>query len=86
MKLRPVLIAATLLLNFGAVGTTQAQSGTTPSAAEEAKETKPKPQKKPAPHSHVQEKTGIPQSAPIEASASEKAKLKKLHQHQRDAK
>ncbi len=86
MNISVKLLISSLILTLGVVNTSQAQSTTAPSKSEEEKELKQNPAKKPSPHSHVQEKTGIPQTAPKELSAEEKAKNKKLHSHQRDAK
>jgi len=83
MNLKPALAAslfalmAALSLNAGAASDTPA----------EAKVEKAAPQKKTRPHSHVEEKTGIPQKAPEAApDKPNAAKDKTKHFHPRDGK
>ncbi len=83
MKLKPTLaaslfaIVAALSLNAGAASDTPA----------DAKVEKVAPQKKMRPHSHVEEKTGIPQKAPVAmADKPNAAKDKTKHFHPRDGK
>ena len=91
MKLKPILaaslfaIAAALSLNAGAAS--DAQSKTNAENPTDTNATKVVPQKKMRPHSHVEEKTGIPQKAPVAmADKPNAAKDKTKHFHPRDGK
>ena len=83
MKLKPVL-AASLFAIMAALALNA--SAATDTAAD-AKVDKAAPQKKMRPHSHVEDKTGIPQKAP-EAMPDKPnaAKDKTKHFHPRDGK
>lgn len=93
MKLKPTLAAslfaifAALSLNAAAAPDTPARAGAAADTAGDAKVEKATPRKKMRPHSHVEEKTGIPQKAP-EATADKPnaAKDKTKHFHPRDGK
>jgi hypothetical protein len=70
MKLKPTLAAslfaimAALSLNASAASDTAVGASTASDAPADAKVEKAAPPKKMRPHSHVEEKTGIPQKAP----------------------
>ena len=83
MKLKPTL-AARLLAIMVALSLNASAAADTPA---EAKVEKAAPQEKMKPHSHMEEKTGIPQKAP-EAMADKPnaAKDKTKHFHPRDGK
>ena len=83
MKLKPTLVASlfalmvALSLNANAAADTPA----------DAKVDKAAPQKKMRPHSHVEDKTGIPQKAPVaKPDKPNAANDKTKHFHPRDGK
>lgn len=83
MKLKPALaislFAITAALSLGA-----SAASDTPA---DAKAEKAAPQKKMKPHSHMEEKTGVPQKAPVAmADKPSAAKDKTKHFHPRDGK
>lgn len=93
MKLNPTLAAslfavmAVLSLNASAASDTPAGAGTASDTSAGAKMEKTAPQMKMKPHSHVQEKTGMPENVP-EAMADKPnaAKDRTKHFHPRDGK
>jgi hypothetical protein len=86
VKTKHTSVFAILLVVFSLIDTRYAAAQATPTAPTEAENVKPTPAKKIKPHSHVEERTGVPQSIPKEKSPEEIARIKKLHNHQRDAK
>lgn len=83
MKLKPTL-AASLFTIMAAVSL---NAGAAADTSTDAKVEKAAPQKKMQPHSHVQEKTGIPQKAPERMSDKPNAaKDRTKHFHPRDGK
>jgi len=91
MKLKPILavglfaIAAALSLNAGAAA--DAQSKANAETPIDAKAAEVVPRKKMRPHSHMEEKTGIAQKAPVAmADKPNAAKDKTKHFHPRDGK
>lgn len=94
MKMRAILVAATLVASAAVSGTAfaaddgavAAKPATTDTAKSAQSVQQPPAVTKAKPHSHVQEKTGVKPSASPARTAEEKAKKDKMHQHQRDAK
>ncbi|MBI5861747.1 MAG: hypothetical protein HZB64_06155 [Rhodocyclales bacterium] len=88
MKLKSILatslFAATAILSAGAYAATDTGKG----ADAAAPATDIQTDKKVKPHSHVEEKTGVPQKAPSETAPARKnaAKDKSKHYHPRDMK
>ena len=83
MKLKPTL-AATLFAILAALALNASAASDTPA---DAKVEKVAPQKKMKPHSHVEEKTGIPQMIPVAMPAKPNAANDRTkHFHPRDGK
>ena len=93
MKLKPTLAAslfalmAALSLNVSAAADTPAKSSAALDTPADAKVEQAAPRKKMRPHSHMEEKTGVPQKAPVAmADNPNAAKDKTKHFHPRDGK
>lgn len=83
MKRKPTL-AASLFTLMAALSLNASAAADTPA---DAKAEQAAPQKKMRPHSHVEEKTGVPQKAPVaKADKPNAAKDKTKHFHPRDGK
>ncbi len=83
MKLKPAL-AISLFAVMAALSLGASAAADTPA---DAKAEKAAPQKKMKPHSHMEEKTGVPQKAPVAmADKPNAAKDKTKHFHPRDGK
>lgn len=93
MKLKPTLTAslfaimAALSLNAGAAADTSANANAASDTPAGPSAEKALPQKKMRPHSHVEDKTGIPQKAPEAVpDKPNAAKDRTKHFHPRDGK
>ncbi len=91
MKLKPTLAASLFAiaaaLSFNAFAAPDSPAKTNAENPTDAKTAKAVPQKKMRPHSHMEEKTGIPQKAPMAmADKPNAAKDKTKHFHPRDGK
>ncbi len=91
MKLKPTiaasLFAIAAALSFNAFAAPYSPAKVNAENPADAKAVKADPQKKMRPHSHMEEKTGVPQKAPVAmADKPNAAKDKTKHFHPRDGK
>lgn len=88
MKLQSTLSAILLATAALSLGAQAADADKSPPAAEMKMEQGAKPAKAVKPHSHVEEKSGVPQKAPAAVDPDKKnaAQDKSKHYHPRDMK
>lgn len=87
MKLKSILATSLLAITAALSAGVQAASDTNTPAATQTSATGAQGDKAMKPHSHMEEKTGVPQKAPdAKAKKSDPTKDKNRHLHPRDGK